>query len=311
MYTFLYCFDNNYNVQAFTSIISLLETTSKRICITIIHSEIEDKQDLPLKIINHPNLSKIEIHKFDDKNIDFPNIEGKHISKATYYRMYFLKYISIDYKYLIYVDSDVIFLNCPISSIEATINKMKVNKYTISAKPEVDTKVCSIEYTSKLKMKSNRYFNAGFLIIDIKSWRSLNVEQKLINIQNELKNAINYWDQDVLNSYFDGNFYSLPNNLNYFIDLAKNEPKLEIDNLNISAIHYIGKTKPWSIKGSLEKNSKFFQDSYKLFSQNAFYITHKMKKLSLIDFLKSIFNLKILNVDQPVKFFLSVIRSFF
>ena len=36
---FLYCFDNNYNKQAFTSIISLLNKSSEKISINIIHKE--------------------------------------------------------------------------------------------------------------------------------------------------------------------------------------------------------------------------------------------------------------------------------
>ena len=36
---FLYCFDSNYNIQAFTSIISLLKNTSRKINIYVIHSE--------------------------------------------------------------------------------------------------------------------------------------------------------------------------------------------------------------------------------------------------------------------------------
>ena len=36
---FLYCFDKNYNTQAFSSMISLLNNTSKRISIYVIHNE--------------------------------------------------------------------------------------------------------------------------------------------------------------------------------------------------------------------------------------------------------------------------------
>ena len=99
MYTFLYCFDNNYNLQAFTSIISLLDKATKEISINIIHSSMSDSNDIPKTILQHPKLIELKLFKFKKDELVFPNIIGKHISESIYITfctlefMYFSKYI--------------------------------------------------------------------------------------------------------------------------------------------------------------------------------------------------------------------------
>ena len=84
MKDFLYCFDSNYNQQALTSIFSLLDNTSSKINLYIIHN---DPTTFKIqKIINHKNLDIFKIYKFkNDKKIDFPNLNNSHVSEATYY----------------------------------------------------------------------------------------------------------------------------------------------------------------------------------------------------------------------------------
>ena len=62
-------------------------------------------------------------------------------------------------------------------------------------------------------------------------------------------NAV-YWDQDVLNKYYDDKFYELDENLNYKINFfEKDYTNLLTDNSEINIVHYSGKFKPWSIRG--------------------------------------------------------------
>ena len=89
----LYCFDENYNYQAFSSIISLLDSIDQKICIHIIHNQDLNNNDFPEAIQLHSNLSKILSYKFNDNDNYFPNLENNHISAATYYRLFIDKYI--------------------------------------------------------------------------------------------------------------------------------------------------------------------------------------------------------------------------
>ena len=60
MQNIVYCFDVNYNLQAFTSIISLLDNISKKVNIHIIHKT-EDSQDfIPKVILEHDKLEELK-----------------------------------------------------------------------------------------------------------------------------------------------------------------------------------------------------------------------------------------------------------
>ena len=56
MYHFLYCFDNNYIKQSFTSIFSVLENVDKKITLHLISNLSEKNIKVPKKIQNHKYL---------------------------------------------------------------------------------------------------------------------------------------------------------------------------------------------------------------------------------------------------------------
>ena len=59
----LYCFDENYNIQGFSSIYSLLNKSSTKLNVNIIHRTISDVNLLPKEIINHKNLNNINVFR--------------------------------------------------------------------------------------------------------------------------------------------------------------------------------------------------------------------------------------------------------
>ena len=88
--------------------------------------------------------------------------------------------------------------NDPIEEIDNTIKKLNDTEFTIAAKTEHSDGVERINVTDK-------YFNAGVMIIDFNKWQKNNYQEKLIKKLNDLKNNIVQWDQDVLNSMLNGN----------------------------------------------------------------------------------------------------------
>ena len=68
MLEILYCFDENYNTQGFSSIYSLLNQTSSKVNINIIHKTFEDERFIPNEILNHANLNSIKVFKFSVGN---------------------------------------------------------------------------------------------------------------------------------------------------------------------------------------------------------------------------------------------------
>ena len=126
MFTFIYCFDENYNIQGFVSIMSLLDKVSEKINIVIVHKQKEKFSKYEKLISNHNNLENLDIKEINTKDIEFPNVNNNHVSEATYYRMY-LDQIQFDntFSKCIYLDADIICLNNPINYFQEIYRRIK------------------------------------------------------------------------------------------------------------------------------------------------------------------------------------------
>ena len=266
------------------------------------------------KILENKNLNEIKIFKFDRKNKNFPNIEDKHVSEATYYRLYLEDYINpnnSNVKFITYLDGDIICLQNPLKEIKKIISKMKNEKYVISANTETIRNSDSEYRFNSLGMNSNRYFNAGVMIINLEEWFSLGIKEKSAEIIKTKSQYLELWDQDVLNICFDNNYLELDNNLNFRFDILKfNESLLKKINSNAKLLHYYGSTKPWSIKGIIYGCPTHYQESYRNLDISKYHITHKWRRLSLFVLIGSILNLKFFKIEHRTKFLIDALKSF-
>ena len=117
MINFLYCFDSNYNKQAFCSMTSLLNHSSEKINIYIIHKDEVDVNFLPPQVLDANSLNKIKVKKYDKKISNFPNIKNSHVSEATYYRLFVDDYFNNEFDDFVYLDADIICVNDPIKEL--------------------------------------------------------------------------------------------------------------------------------------------------------------------------------------------------
>ena len=302
MVNILYCFDKNYNLQAFTSMISLLDHSEDIINLHIIHKDVMTIEDFPKIIINHKNLNKLTINTFDLKYKKFPNIENSHVSEATYYRIYLNEFLPSDINSILYVDADIIFLN-DITNIysEITDNLVKSN-YVVAAATEYSRDDLNNKRFTNLEMKSNKYLNAGVMFIDLAKWRNQKVYESLIETQIRMGPRLIYWDQDVFNSFLDGEYMEIPQKLNFNpSNIEYSLKKINEIYENVICVHYNGKLKPWTVKGILEKDSIIFQNEYRKLGLKKFLITHVWRLNSLLYFSLSFVNLKFFGVNK--KFF--------
>ena len=70
------------------------------------------------------------------------------------------------------------------------------------------------EVLKRLEMNSQNYFNAGFMIIDLEKWRTQQIKAGLIQTLEKKQESLKYWDQDLLNSFFDGNYVDIDEKFN-------------------------------------------------------------------------------------------------
>ncbi len=308
---FLYSFDENYNSQAFSSMISLLDQVSEKINIFVIHNRESTLHDLPEAIKNHEKLDSIKFYEFKDNNHYFPNIPGSHISVATYYRLFIENYLSEDIDEIAYLDADTICIRDPIQPLSKEFSILAQSKNVISAtteiiKSEIEEKRIH-EYImpwDRLGVKE-RYFNAGVLLISFSQWKKLKYSEKLINGLRALKEDIIYWDQDILNSVVNGNYCEL-------------DKKFNLSNDNISRgkveggifMHYSGKTKPWTTGYAFKYISKHYHENYRKVHSDYFHIEHNGKIKSLLYLIKAIRDGSFFKMEYKLKYLYEYTKSF-
>lgn len=303
MFNFLYCFDDNYNIPAFCSIFSLLENVDEKINIIVMHKNMEGHEDFPKAITEHQNIGDLSVNIVKTENYNFPNIEGTHISEATYYRLLIEDYVDVDLNSLIYLDCDVICIDNPLEKLKSLVTQLKDSKSTVAVLPEPGM----FEYGNKNYNLENNYFNAGVMVIDYKKWKEGDLKKIFFKIIKDHDTNLKYWDQDVLNIHFNKKYISIPLALNFKVDMELSDKNSEY--LDIKLLHYSGKFKPWSIKGALNYNSEYFQESYRKLFNRKYYFLFNYKKNALNDLLKGLFTLSIITTKYPISFFYTSLRK--
>ena len=306
MNNFLYCFDANYNVQATISIMSLLDNVENKLNIYIIHDEPKSFKKYLKKIKKNNNLNNIEIYKFQDNNHNFPNLNDSHVTYATYFRVFIANYLPKDIDFLTYIDADILCLQNPEHEINKVVKSLKSKGIALAGLTEGKRKT-SEDFFINLGLKNDRYFNAGLIVIDYKQWQKLNLTESLLKIMNNNFKNIIYWDQDLMNLFFDGQYLELPRVLNYTPSESIYADKLPSES-NICFLHYSGSKKPWYFENVFLSLSKYYQDAYKKYFANQYHATAKLKKHELSPFFKIIFSGEINLVDK-VKFIYALIKT--
>lgn len=306
---FVYCFDDNFNLQALTSIKSLLNKITKKANIFIIHKNIESFKKMSSFISEHEKLSSLHIYQFDSTKVNLPPIKS-HVSEATYYRLFISQYLPKNIEFLVYLDADIVSVNDPTSKLLETFSKIKSDGNVIAAKIET-TREQEKMFFNTLDLKSDVKFNAGVLVIDFNAWIKEEVESDLLKILNLRHNEIFDYDQEVLNIYFDGQFTKLDENLNYQAIGGQDENLYSFIEKNVNFLHYLGKGKPWNVDNYLFSTSKFYQ---KEFNKLGFDKPHLVfpKNISMLKkFLKLVFSSDFKNYESRFKFLKYSFISFF
>jgi UDP-glucose:(galactosyl)LPS alpha-1,2-glucosyltransferase len=318
---YLYCFDENYNIQATCSIFSLLSNNSESVNIFVIHKNPDTFKKYVKKLKKLKNLNELNISKFDSSKKIFPNIKNTHVSEATYYRFYLDEYLPNDLSEIMYIDADIICINDMTNSYYDSVKKLNKDGFIISARTEKykkNNETLTKQKTDfeRLGLKGSKYFNAGVMLISLSKWKSNNTKESILINQAIIEDKILFWDQDVLNYSFDGKYSELDKNLNFDISINVNknmevinlDESLKLDLANVKLMHYSGKSKPWSVKGVIHPLSKYYHEVYAKIFLTKYHIQNNWKKLALKHFLIVVFKRRLENIKYPFSFFLTFLR---
>ena len=302
---FVYAFDENYNDQAYVSICSLIENIDVDCHISIIHKDSETFKNKKEKLEKLFKNLAVDLHTFLKEDIFLPNLEEVHVSEATYYRLFFDKYLNHNIKNYIYIDADVVCLNNPEEKINKVFKKMQKEKYVIAARTE--SIVFENEKQKKRKIGvEKKYFNAGIMFVNYEKLLEEKIYENLRIKLSDINDSIKFWDQDVLNSFFNGNYLELDNSLNYDPNIYKDKFKYD-EPVMTYFLHYQGSNKPWTVNGVFGKYAKYYHYYFKKYELGEYHITSTWKKEAFLQFINNVITLKFLKLSNPFKYLTSVI----
>ena len=273
---FIYCLDKNYNTQAIMSFYTLNKFVNETINVYVVHNKPETLMD-ELKKFNFNNLI-FKFLKFENK-VALPNLKNSHVTEATYYRIFAINLLDIEIEDIIYVDSDILFNKNPASEFKKCLEVLKSSDFTISASTIGRYKKVDEEtdrYFEYLGM-DDKYFNAGVMLVNLQEWKNNNYSVKANLLIQELKEKARFWDQDILNSLIDSNYYTLQNKLNFKTVGVGENRSLE----NVIFVHYSGKSKPWDAGGVFEEAALIYHKFFRQLFKNEFHIKVKNRRNAL------------------------------
>lgn len=309
MLNIVYACDEKYNLQLQNSIYSILSNTNHLISIFIIHKNPETFKNYKTFLINTFKNLKIEIYKFDNTNFSFPNLINKHVSEATYYRLFVDRFIPKNIDFFVYLDADILAINDIGNYYLDVQKKILDSNQSIGCRTEFIRNEINSEKFFSLKMNANNYFNAGVMFIDYKKWQNeKHGKNLLINLTNNNLD-FEYWDQDLLNSYFDGDYFEISECFNKNINLRWKHSTTEIQFENI-LLHFQGNNKPWNIRTSTNKISNLYHDvSFKTIGK--YHLEIKIVRRDLIYLFFNTINLSALLLNKKTLYFKNVIQEIF
>lgn len=296
--SFLYCFDNNFNLQALTSINSLLGKVSEKIDLYIIHNDISTFKNLSESLNENEMIKELHYFNFSNNSNMLPDIKT-HISKATYYRLFISEYLPKTVKNLIYLDADIICNKDPIPGLKDCFNNMKGERRELSAYVE-STRAKNSDLFKRLGLKNDNQFNAGVLLIDFEKWISNNTSEELLKILKERSSELFDYDQEILNVHFDDNFNKLDKKFNFQVTNKVSINYFETVKREAIFVHYLGKDKPWNFNRILIPTSMIYQNEFRKLNIDKLHINFDANRRNVLRFLKIIFTFAFLKFKYPL-----------
>ncbi len=197
---------------------------------------------------------QIEPEDFEKYNHNFSTT---HITNSTFIRLMVPRLLSSKVTELLYLDADVLCFN----NISSILN-IDIENYICAA--AIDSKQnIQNSNSSRLKLNSNDYFNAGVLYINIKNWMNFDVESKSNDILSK-NNDLKYADQDALNIVLQNHTKIIDSKWNYLFTWMTNQEKETFfyDKKTLPYfIHFTGPRKMWYIEheGLAQKLYNFYK----------------------------------------------------
>lgn len=237
--------DDNYCPFLSTAVHSILKNANKnyKYNIYILHHGIleENQKIIKTQIINNTSIEFIDMLEFVDMKEKLDILADKlvtrdYYTKTTYYRL-FIPNMFPNLDKALYLDCDIV-----VPGDISELYNVDMGDNLVGAVPDmaVQNTPVFIDYVENaLGIKSQNYFNAGILLMNLKEMRSWDFENKFIDLLGKYSFRVAQ-DQDYLNVLTSGRIKYIDNSWN--IQPVPNNV-CKFDKINL--IHYNMLWKPW------------------------------------------------------------------
>lgn len=234
-----YCIDKNYLQHLAASLASLLINFSKpgnELCIHIVSDCVDENFK---SIISHfRNIYRASIETYEispEQLVKLSNAPMKtaalqHVTIASYFRLFLGDIIPETVERVVYLDADTIILSSIHELVEADLGTS-----TIAGVPDLHEKDCLVHSGTE------RYINAGVLLIDLKRWRQGNCTERCLAHLKKPDNRIRYMDQCAVNIALQHEIFLLDGDWNNQIHMGKKQGTINNDKV----LHFVTPNKPW------------------------------------------------------------------
>ncbi|MGG5358979.1 MULTISPECIES: glycosyltransferase family 8 protein [unclassified Enterococcus] len=208
----------------------------------------DSKQMLRLSVSNYSLNADVDFLTVDKKF--FKNVVvSDRIPETAYYRIAIPElFAGTDVDRLLYLDCDMIALDDVSKLWELELGE------NILAAVE-DAGFHQRLEKMNIPVKSTRYFNSGFMLIDVEKWLEENITERVLAFIADNPEKLRFHDQDALNAILHDQWAILHPKWNaqgYIMSKEKHHPTLRGEQeykearANPSIIHFSGHVKPWS-----------------------------------------------------------------
>ncbi|MES2107456.1 MAG: glycosyltransferase family 8 protein [Bacteroidota bacterium] len=185
-----------------------------------------------------------------------------HISRATYYRLLLPQVLPASLNKILFLDSDTIVRKPVIGLWEKDVSEVALAASVAAGMHD---------YPAKLSLAcTSLYFNAGVMLINLDYWRKANVLERCIELIANERQRIKWWDQDLLNIIFEGQWLLIELTWNaqpYIFGEVHEETDATILQyagyglvdafIDPAIVHFAGAEKPWQGKCSIRFSPEY------------------------------------------------------
>ena len=223
-------------VQHLAVALASLLTHNDGMNIYIINGDISEVSWKKLRKLLAGKDSNLINARIDDHIIEHL-ITHSHFTKATYYRLFIPEIVKGDKA--LYLDADIVVTQC----IDDLYNTDISNTFLAAVNNH------DVYNYQDLEMEcSAKYFNSGVMLINLNYWRAGNIKERVVEFIVRKPEAVQYLDQDGLNSVINGNWLELHPRYNLHTRLLYIEydssPAIKEAIEDPVIIHYTGSSKP-------------------------------------------------------------------